>query len=240
MRTGFRRLAALSCLALAFHAHAARLTLPAEQVQVNQLLAETQKSSASPSSLDLVWWIPPQFWPAVMQGEVDPRMRKELDELFGKYTVVAAVKGSMGALGPDNFLSDAQLRAQLRMLGADGAVYAPIEAGKLDQRLTVLIQMMRPMFSNLLGQMGSNVQFFAFPATAKGKPLADPLGEGTLVFRLGGDDYAFRLPLGSLLVPQRDAQSGELFPGSYQFNPYTGAALQPAPPAATTEQPANR
>jgi hypothetical protein len=234
MRAPFRSLLALSCLALAFQAHAGRQALPPEQVKVNELLAETQKSSPNTATLDLVWWIPPQFWSSVMKGRGggDPKTEKELTELFGKYTVVATVRGTMGTLGPQSFLSEAELRDQIRLVGTDGKRYSPIDADKIDTRLNTLIQMMHPMFANMLGQMGNNVHFFAFPASANGHPISDPLGDGHLVVDIASDQFDFRLPLGSLLVPQRDPQSGEVFPGSYRFNPYTGTGLQPVAPAS--------
>jgi hypothetical protein len=56
--------------------------------------------------------------------------------------------------------------------------------------------------------------------------MVEPLGKGKMVVRLDGEDYDFRLPLDALLVPSQDPKTLEQFPGSYRFNPYTGAALR--------------
>lgn len=204
-------------------------------VQIDQLLRETQKTSPSTDTVDLVWWIPPQFWASVLadNADVPDKTRAEIQEIFAQYTVVAAVKGSIGNFGVDKFTSDEEMRAQLRLVDPQGTSYAPIAADKLDSRLVVMVQILKPLMANVVGQMGTNLNFYAFPAKAQdGKPVADPLGTGKLTIKLGSEEYAFRLPLGSLLPPRHDPASGEAFPGSYRYNPYTGAALQVTPASA--------
>ena len=215
--------------------HAAE-SAPADfKIKIDQLMSDTQKTSSSTDTVDLVWWIPPQFWASVLadNADVPDKTRAEIEEIFAKYTVVAAVKGSIGNFGVDKFASDDELRAQLRLVDPHGNSYAPIAADKLDSRLVVLIQVLKPLMASVVGQMGTNLNFYAFPAkTQDGKPVADPFGAGKLAVKLGSEEYAFRLPLGSLLPPRHDPASREVFPGSYRYNPYTGAALQVTPASA--------
>lgn len=199
------------------------------EIKIDQLLQETQKTSPSTDTVDLVWWIPPQFWASVLadSADVPEKTRLEIEDIFAQYTVVAAVKGSIGNLGVDKFVSDDEMRAQLRLVDPYGTSHAPLAADELDSRLTAMVQVLKPLMANVVGQMGTNLNFYAFPAkTQDGRPVADPLGAGKLTVKLGADEYAFRLPLGSLLPPRHDPASGEVFPGSYHYNPYTGAALQ--------------
>lgn len=209
-------------------AGAAPTPLAPAQVKVNELTQDLQRTSQSAESLDLIWWIPAEFWDVALSNEkdMDEKTRREFADLFRSYTVIAAVKGTIGSFGVSSFESEAELRAQLHVRDASGKQYAPIAVDKMDRRLTMLIQIMRPMFKNLLGEMGDNLQFYAFPGKGSdGKRLADPLGTGSFTVNLDAENYAYRLPLGSLLVPSRDAKTGEVFPGSYRFNPYTGGEL---------------
>lgn len=215
--------------------HAAESAPANFEIKIDQLLRETQKTSPSTDTVDLVWWIPPQFWASVLASNADvpDKTRAEIVEIFAKYTVVAAVKGSIGNFGVDKFSSDDEMRAQLRLVDPHGNSYAPIAADKLDSRLVVMVQILKPLMANVVGQMGTNLNFYAFPAkTEDGKPVADPFGDGKLAIKLGSEEYIFRLPLGSLLPPRHDPASGEVFPGSYRYNPYTGAALQLTPASA--------
>jgi hypothetical protein len=201
--------------------------LPPEKINVNELVSELQKTSQDPDSVDLVWWIPEQFWAAAMAQDKnpDPRATKELTEVFRRNVLVATLKGEMGVMGIGDFESEEVLRGKLRVLGPDGKLLAPIPADKVERKLDMLIQIMRPMFKSLLGEVGNNLQFYVFPAEVGGKPVVNPLGQGTFKVMLAQTPYEFRLPLGSLLVPQRDPSTGEAFPGSYSFNPYTGTPL---------------
>lgn len=208
-------------------------TLPPERVKVNELTQDLQRSSQAADSLDLVWWIPAEFWDVVMTGEKEmgEKTRGEFGDLFRSHTIIAAVKGKIGSFGVTDFESESDLRAKLRVRDATGKSYEPIAADKVDRRLTMLIQVMRPMFKNLLGEMGDNMQFYVFPGQdANGQRLANPVGSGSFNVSLGDESYSYRLPLGSLLVPRRDPSTGEVFPGSYRFNPYTGTELKAESP----------
>ncbi|QNP40036.1 hypothetical protein [Lysobacter solisilvae (ex Woo and Kim 2020)] len=230
-RIGLALLLSFSFQQAALAAESAALA-PAS-VKVNDLTQDLQRSSQSIDSLDLIWWIPAEFWDVALANEqgMDEKTRRGFSDLFRTYTVVAAVKGQIGALGATSFESEADLRAKLQVLDAAGKAYRPIAADKLDRQLSLLIQVMRPMFKNLLGEMGDNLQFYAFPGKGgDGRRLADPLGNGTFKVGLGDETYSYRLPLGSLLVPRRDPGTGEVFPGSYRFNPYTGTELQAEAP----------
>lgn len=231
-RFRIRIFATTMLLALAGHIQAASNPLPTAEIKVDQLLRDTQRTSSSTDTLDLVWWVPPQFWDSVLSQNKDAseEMRAEVHALFARYTVMAVAHGKLGTFGVDSFTGEADLRRDFRLVDPRGGVHEPIEAEQVDDKLEVMIQMMRPVFSSIIGQLGSNIHFFAFPAKdAGGLPIADPLSHGRLTARLGTTDYVFRLPLGSMLVPKHDAKTGEVFPGSYDFNPYTGAALEAAP-----------
>lgn len=211
---------------------AAEEALPPARIRIDQLIGETQKTSSSTEIVDMVWWIPSQFWAAALAKDegVPEASRREILELFDKYTVVAAVHGRIGSFGVSGFTSEAEVRKSLRLVDAEGTEHAPLAEDRLDPRLMVVTQILRPMLANTIGQMGSNLNFYAFPARRKdGRPVADPLCQGRLTVHMMGNEYAFRLPLGSLLPPRHDPQTGEVFPGSYRFNPYTGTALDTVP-----------
>jgi hypothetical protein len=89
---------------------------------------------------------------------------------------------------------------------------------------------MRPLLANMMGAMGQHMEFLVFPNTDKdGHLLADPRHDGSLTLHLGQVAMRYRLPIGSILPPALDPKTGESFPGSYHFNPYTGGALVQRP-----------
>ncbi|MFC3813915.1 hypothetical protein [Lysobacter sp. GCM10012299] len=225
-----RLLALPLLLACSFAAPAGDLKpLPPEKIQVNKLTSDTQQTSANNETVDLVWWLPAQFWLASSSRskDGDGEAMKEIAALFRQYTVIAAVNGKVGKLGIDSFMNEDQLRESLLLRGADGKDYQPIAPEKLDPKVTMIFGVLKPILGSMIGQLGTNLHFFVFPGKGKdGKALADPLATGTVTVKLGQARYDFTTPLGSLLTPQHDPLTGQEFPGSYRFNPYTGSPLE--------------
>lgn len=221
--------AALAVPALAQSQDAPR-PRPIAEVNVNTLVEQVQSLSDDPNRLELVWWMPPQFWErALLDSDLDKGERDKMTALFTKYVVVAVVKGDLGDFGMKGFANEAALRKQLRLVDADGTRVAPLAQDALEPELAILFTVMRPVMASFIGPTGQNMQMFAFPGRDRaGKPRADALATGTVRFDLDGVPFAFETPLPSLLMPMYDA-SGKEFPGTYRFNPYTGAPLQAAP-----------
>lgn len=222
-----------ACLAAApAHAQSAGgpVARPIAEVNLNALVGETQKMSEDPQLMELVWWMPPEFWErSLMDSTLSAKEQRETVTLFRKYVVFAVVKGEMGNFGMKRFSDEDELRAELRLVGADGKRIAPIARDALDPELEVLFTVLRPLMASIIGPMGQNMQLFAFPATDKaGNRVGDALAAGTVRLEVGRATYAYDTPLPSLLAPMYDA-SGREFPGTYRFNPYTGAPLQAAP-----------
>jgi hypothetical protein len=78
--------------------------------------------------------------------------------------------------------------------------------------------------ASMVGQLGENLEFVVFPATAAGKAV-DAAKPGSFTVKLYDQSTTWRLPLGSLLPKRSDRKTGEQFPGNYNFNPYTGDKL---------------
>lgn len=224
----------LACLLLGASALTGAAEPPARRpigdVLINEFVHDIQRSSPDENRFDIVWWMPSEFWMRSMTGQASESDMKEVRDLFEKFIVVAVVDGEIGALGMRSYASEADLRESLRMIDAKGQRIAPISANKMDPRLVTLTRVLRPMLTSLIGPAGENMHFFAFPGkTPSGARVADPYGSGRLTFGISERRYEFRMPLPSLLMPKRDPATGEEFPGSYDFNPYTGARLEIAP-----------
>ena len=221
---------ALAAPAFAQSADAPRVR-PIAEVNANTLVEETQEISDSPDKMELVWWMPPQFWErALLDADMTATEQRDMVDLFRKYVVVAVVKGEMGDFGMKGFSGEDELRAQLRLVDADGTRVAPMRQDELETELAVLFTVMRPVMATFIGPAGQNMQMFAFPAKDRaGKPRADALASGTVRVDLDGVPFVFETPLPSLLMPMYDGATGKEFPGTFRFNPYTGAPLQATP-----------
>lgn len=233
------RLSFMLCLALAAAAPAwaGHTGVPIAEIRVDELMSDTQKTGGGVNGSEMVWWLPPQLWAYVLDRQnadakgaakkTSDEVSRHFQDLFTRHTVIAALR--IGNLDGEqvSFTSETDLRSKLQLIDMHGGSHRPIAADQVDRELKELLATMRPMLTSMIGPAGENMQFYVFPGQDKaGRPVADPLGDGKMRVRLDGSEFSFRLPLGGLLPARRDPANGEIFPGGYRYNPYTGAQLQ--------------
>ena len=136
------------------------------------------------------------------------------------------VDGVISPLGSLQSLPVDKVREKLSVkIGSDQASL-PLATEDLSNDAQTLLAVMKPVFGKMLGDFGKGMELICFKGQDdQGKNLLDPKQKGHFVVLYGDKAYSWRLPLGSLLPPKYDAETGEQFPGDYEFNPFTGAKL---------------
>lgn len=176
----------------------------------------------------MVWWIPDQFWQASFSQ--DPTMSQEqisqFLEVMRPYTLIGVVDAKVGPLGGTNFTSERIVRSRVIIEDREGKTYRPIEESALNPDIKNLLAFMKPVLMNTIGPMGENLHFLVFQSTTQdGQPIADATKEGFFIVNALGEEFKYKLPLGSVLPPKYDPETGEKFPGNYDYNPFTGSRL---------------
>jgi len=240
MRThGTGRQAALKCagmgmvIVLCVMAFGSR-SAAQEAIDLRELLRETQKTSREPKEITVVWWMPLEFWQAsaARNPQADPAKIEALLQIMRRYTVVAISDGTVGPFGGVTYTSEETIRRSVTVKDAAGKTLFPLDELDVDVDTTNLLQMLKPVLSNILGPLGQNTHFVLFPGkTPEGRAVADARGTGTFTVVFRQSDYLYRLPLGSVLPRNYDPKTGEAFPGNYLYNPFTGGALASKPSA---------
>lgn len=210
-----------------------------EQFDSQALLRDTQKTSQTTGQLTMVWWIPEQFWQAAA-AKSNPAGSVQSDALLKvmrRYTLIAVVDSQVGPLGGITYKSEELVRNSVTLNDSMGVSYSPLADTAIDADMRIMLQLFKPIFTNAAGPLGQNMHFLLFPSTGKGgQPLADAKSTGSFDVVVAGKDFKYVLPLASVLPFRYDAATGEKFPGTFNFNPITGARLVntapplPAPP----------
>lgn len=214
-------------------ARAARVALPPEQVQLDALTRDTQKHGLGSGSMEVVWWIPPEYWQVAVtqQKGATPEMLAGLGQTFNDYNIVAVVQATMAEDLEYRFTPEADVRESTVLIDPQGHTHAVLAEDKVPTRLASTLAFLKPILANGIGPMGRSMYFLVFPGNdARGNRLIDPLGDGLAQVRTTNKRHDFRLPLGSLLPDKRDAATGESFPGDFMYNPYTGRSLDVSRP----------
>jgi hypothetical protein len=183
----------------------------------------------------LVWWLPLEYWRVSLSRGRSPRLAEleQIEAALRPYTVVAAFDGQIGAMGVVRWSSLEKLGEEIRLLdGASApptplAPLAPLPRSSVDATALEVVDSLRPVFANILGELGENLHFYFFPGRdAQGAPRIRPLEEGQFTVQIGADAYPYRLPIGALLPPKACPVDGERWSGAYRFCPRHGKPLE--------------
>lgn len=192
------------------------------------LIRDLTKMQKTSDRMTIVMWMPEEFWKLALSanGRLTEKGIRDTLDLIRPYTLIAVLDGQSTAFGGYSYTDDQALLTSVRLEDSRGALYQPLDPGLVSGAMRNLLDAMRPMMANMMGAMGQHMVFLAFPAADKaGQPIADETGNGSLTVRVGDAALRYQLPLESLLPPSLDPKTGESFPGTYHFNPYTGDKL---------------
>ncbi len=192
------------------------------------MVEEIQQIKQTTKTLKLVWWIPTEFWKAVMdeQKESTPEQKDYLVNLFDDYTILVAGDYNMEAnnSGLDFTVND--VKKSLTFYENGKKVPLLKESDTDDQVLTLMNDMMKPVFEQMLGKMGSGIDIFIFNnKNSSGKRILNPYNSGNFRVELGTDIFEWKLPLVSLMEEKVCNTDSAKFPGNYVYCPFHGTKL---------------
>lgn len=193
---------------------------------LQKLLHDTQKITQEGTTTNMVWWIPSEFWEESLRQnpQLTEEQKKEFIAALHDYTAFVIVNMKAGVFGGMTFKSREEILKNISLTVGDEEIkQIAIEDLSADARS--FYTMMKPMMSQMLGQFGEGMEFIIYPNKRDGKLILDAESEGRFSYTSFGDKYDWRLPLGSVIPPKIDPETGEEFPGNYQYNPYTGNKL---------------
>jgi len=196
---------------------------------MNAIVRETEKIGNRAGRVTLVWWIPAEFWQAALTaaGTIPADKVKEIVGTISDINVVAVVDGKVGGLGQVEFVPQAELEKSLSAIDSQGKPLLMIPESKQSTATKNLLGMMKPMMANMMGDLGKSLSFFVFEGKNKdGSRRFDPTKPGLLVVRLSGEEFRWRLPLGSLLPEKICPKCNETLPGNYVFCPFDATLLK--------------
>jgi hypothetical protein len=206
-----------------------------ERYDLIALMNECQKMSDDPGVIAIVQWIPKEWWQLTLERAGVPDVRiKEVLDLFDPYMTFIMVHGRISSSGVPTFTSKSLLQDHILLEDEAGNPYKPIDDENIESGVRNAIIMIKPIFSNMLGQMGDNMNFFLFPSRNKGKEKAyKATREGGFSIRVKGvpdaGDQVFQwiLPLSSLVPARFCPKCKKKENGSWKYCPWCGSRLTP-------------
>jgi len=197
--------------------------------QLNAIVRDTQKAGNRAGRITLVWWMPAEFWQAALAaaGTIPATKAQEMVDTISDVNVVAVIDGKVGGFAQVDFVPQAELEKNLSASDGQGKPLLIIPESKQSTATRNLLAVMKPITSTMMGELGKNFSFFVFEGKNKdGSRRVDPAKPGSLMLRLGGEEFRWRLPLGSLLPEKICPKCNETLPGNYIFCPFDGTPLK--------------
>ncbi|XLS29662.1 hypothetical protein ACJD0Z_02310 [Flavobacteriaceae bacterium M23B6Z8] len=194
------------------------------------LISETQREANEADEIGIVWWIPTEFWelsfrddPNIGESEAQAMM-----DIIKDYTLVAVVKGKMGIFGGVTYESKKSLEETLYITSVDGDIRKPLTENQISPDLINLLGMLKPVFSNMMGNLGENFHFFVFDSkNSSDKFMFHPLSEDDFTVTVDKDDvFEYDLPLSSLIMPKICPEGKKELNGKWNYCPIHGIALE--------------
>ena len=212
-------------------------------VDLQAIVKETELVDMRTHKMGVFWWVPFDFWVAALrvQGYNSPDMSRVF-EPFGAYNVFLVAVGDLGP-GDSAWTAENEIKKNVLLRDQRGNTYKPLQ--ELPEDIAPMVELMKPVFKNMMGNFGEGLQFILFPAKDKdGNRFADPRKSSEFfldVSRLMGtpsSTYTWRLPLTSLTPAKYCPAGKERVEASWKYCPWHGVKLTddaPATPAPTTQ-----
>jgi hypothetical protein len=209
---------------------------PFDEVNTDALTRETQITEGSDNALDLVWWLPVEFWqvalqsnPSLAQSQID-----QVVDTLRPYSVIAVVQADISPFGAFHFFDEAKVASGLQIdyvREGGTAINLPIGTTS-DPDLNLLLKQLAPILSAAMGEMGQNFYFFPLAdQNADGERIVSPYETGQLRIDLTDREgmprpaFEIEFPLDSLFVP-RLCRNGKPAHISWKYCPWDGKKLK--------------
>lgn len=195
---------------------------------LDDFISETQITAPETDAITLAWWIPIEFWEITFESDdaFSEEQAEELFELLRPYNFFAVIDGKMGPFGGMTYISVDSIASCIHIIDQDSVIYYPIDQETLSYDIQNLLAAFKPILTNLMGQMGENMNFFVFTDEKSRKErVINPYEDGFFYLNFLDNSLKFRTPIGALLPPRYCPVDAEKLNGAWKFCPRHGVEL---------------
>lgn len=191
-------------------------------------MEETQLMNDDPDRLDMIWWIPREYWVAVNASDptTSPEDIKDLIDMLEGYELFAIIKGSINSFGGVNFSSPQETFSSFKATYKDTPLTI-ISEDEVPSNLKLVFNIMKPIMQNILGPMGENMNFVVAEKQESSSVIPiDIFGSEILSLNLGDYSQTIQFPLNSVLKEKICPKGAQRFSGKWNYCPFHGSTLE--------------
>jgi hypothetical protein len=199
------------------------------KVNLIDYIREIQIWEKNDNNLSLSFWIPISYWGINLTGnpQVPVEIIDQITYTFKDYVFICALNLEINYNGSTLYTNEEDLRKTLSIEDSIGQIYYPLEDSILTPHALYLLQSIKPMFSQMFGEMGVGMHFYFFSIKdQEGNPIIDEYKKGKFTIRHSNKKFVYNLPLLCLLPPKFCPIDSAEMKGNWNYCPFHGLKLQ--------------
>ncbi|NRD23429.1 hypothetical protein HNV10_09265 [Winogradskyella litoriviva] len=178
-------------------------------------LIQTEKTG---QNMKQVWWLPEVYWEVALKDSPlgTQALIDEISTIFKDYSLFILLDAELTAFSgiKKNKILDLELVV-------NNNSYKPLKS--YSDEIQSMIDVLKPTFSKMLGEVGENIEFFVFDNTFS--DAISPTKETVFQLNFNNSSFEYNLPLPSLVREKKCPIDNKKHNGSWKFCPYHGEEL---------------
>lgn len=198
------------------------------KIDLTEFIREVQIVDKDDTNISIAWWLPNCYWRiALADNEQIPQETiTQIEDTYKDYLFLCSANIQIHLNGTMTFIEEDELREFLSIADKNGKIYYPLENDLLSDDLKLFNEMMKPMFAQMLGQLGEGMHFYFFEIKdKKGNNVINENMNDDFIVKHSNKEFKFNLPLVTLMEPKFCPIDSVEMKGNWMYCPYHGTKL---------------
>ena len=193
----------------------------------NEFIQECMKTSGEVGNKQIAIWLPYNFWTLVGdQIKVSPEFEENLVNQMRDYIMFCVVDLTLRNADLQ-FKSEEEIRNSIRLTDSSKNIYKPLEDIDISSDAKRLVQTLKPVMAQMLGQFGTGTRIYLFKAKiVDNQPSINVMTKNSFTLSWNSTSFTWKLPLSSILPPKYCPVDNEKMKGNWEYCPIHGVKLE--------------
>jgi len=180
------------------------------------------------TKMSFTFWIPKSYWKIALRDnpQIPVETIQKITSTFEEYVFVCGLDLKMNLDGTMSFTEEANLRNSISLEDSNGTTYVPLSNDQVSIDALEMAESLKPMFKQMLGQMGAGMHFYFFKITdADSNNSIDAYKEGNFTIKHSNKQFKYVLPLTTLMPSKKCSVDNATMKGNWKYCPMHGTSL---------------
>lgn len=198
-------------------------------VSLTDFIREIQQWNKRDDKMTLTWWVPNEYWNIALKDnkQIPKETAIQFKNIFDKYVMIWACDLRINPDATMTYTEETEVRKTITLIDKDGNKYSPLSNDQVDIEALSIVENLKPVFAQALGQFGKGLCFFLFSVKDnKGDNLISAIEQGEFKVAHSNVEFTWRTPLTTLLPPKFCPIDNEEMKGNWLYCPIHGQKLE--------------